>query len=227
MLVKREVLLYNNAYLGDSMNEYFKTLNLLPTSRVIKEMRKYAENNKVPIINDETLLFFLHLIDLMKPKKMLEIGTAIGFCAISIATYDGDILIDSIEKNETLFSLAVNNVRKAKLDDRINLFLGDAAELELEKLNPEYDIIFIDGAKAQYVNYFERYEKLLSEEGVIISDNLLFHGFVNNKKIIESRNLLHLVEKIEAYNSYLARNRNFDTKFFGIDDGIAISRRKK
>ena len=79
--------------------------------------------------------FFLHLIDLMKPKKMLEIGTAIGFCAISIATYDGDILIDSIEKNETLFSLAVNNVRKAKLDDRINLFLGDAAELELEKLN--------------------------------------------------------------------------------------------
>lgn len=209
------------------MNDYFKNLNELPESKTLKEMRKYAEANKVPITSDETLLFFMHLIDLMKPKKLLEIGTAIGFWAVALATYAGEIRLDTIEKSEALFNLALGFTRKAKLADRINLFLGDALELELEKLSPPYDIIFIDGAKQQYIEYFERYEKLLAPEGVIVSDSLLFHGYVINKKIIESRNLLGLVERIEAYNQFLSKNKNFDTKFFCFGDGISVSRRVK
>lgn len=209
------------------MIEYFKELNVLPSSKIIKEMRKYAETNKIPIVNDETLLFFLHLVDLMKPKMMLEIGTAIGFCAINLATYDESIVIDTIEKSEELYSVAVNNVKKAKLNERINVFLGDALEFDIKNLQQEYDLIFIDAAKAQYINFFEKYESLLAQDGLIVSDNLLFHGFVNNKKTIESKNLLHLVEKIEAYNLYLSKNKNYETKFFGIGDGISVTRRIK
>lgn len=220
-------MVYNNSYSGDIMIEYFKELNVLPSSKIIKEMRKYAETNKIPIVNDETLLFFLHLVDLMKPKKMLEIGTAIGFCAINLATYDESIVIDTIEKSEELYSVAVNNVKKAKLNERINVFLGDALEFDIKNLQQEYDLIFIDAAKAQYINFFEKYESLLAQDGLIVSDNLLFHGFVNNKKTIESKNLLHLVEKIEAYNLYLSKNKNYETKFFGIGDGISVTRRIK
>ncbi|HHX80021.1 MAG TPA: O-methyltransferase [Acholeplasmataceae bacterium] len=207
------------------MNEYFGNLNVLPTSKVIKDMRKYVETNKIPVINDEALLFFLHLLDVLKPKRILEIGTAIGFWAINIATYDEEVLIDTIEKSEFMFSEASKNIRKAKLIERINVFLGDALEFELDKLSSEYDIIFIDASKAQYIKFFEKYEHLLTPDGVIISDNLLFHGFVNNSKMIESKNLRHLVEKVEAYNNFLARNRNYDTKFFAIGDGIAVSRK--
>jgi predicted O-methyltransferase YrrM len=209
------------------MNEYFQNLNVLPTSKVIKDMRKYVETNKIPVINDEALLFFLHLLDVLKPKRILEIGTAIGFCVINLATYDENILIDTIEKSEFMFSEATKNIKKAKLTERINVFLGDALDFELEKLAPEYDIIFIDASKAQYIKFFEKYENLLAPDGVILSDNLLFHGFVNNTKMIESKNLRHLVEKIEAYNLYLAKNKNYDTKFFAIGDGIAVSRKVK
>lgn len=209
------------------MNEYFQNLNVLPTSKVIKDMRKYVETNKIPVINDEALLFFLHLLDVLKPKRILEIGTAIGFCVINLATYDENILIDTIEKSEFMFSEATKIIKKAKLTERINVFLGDALDFELEKLAPEYDIIFIDASKAQYIKFFEKYENLLAPDGVILSDNLLFHGFVNNTKMIESKNLRHLVEKIEAYNLYLAKNKNYDTKFFAIGDGIAVSRKVK
>ncbi|MDD3999495.1 MAG: O-methyltransferase, partial [Bacilli bacterium] len=202
-------------------------LNVLPNNKVIKEMRKYVETNKVPVINDEALAFIMNLIDIQKPKKVLEIGTAIGFFAINIATYNEDLVIDTIERNELMFSEALKNIKKAKLDKRINAYLGDASDFDSTKLKNEYDLIFIDGPKAQYINFFEKYEKLLADEGIILSDNLLFHGFVNNTKGIATKNLLHLVEKIENYNSFLAKNKNYQTYFFSIGDGIAVTRRKK
>ncbi len=209
------------------MNGYFNNLNFFPSNKVIKDMRKYVDANKIPVINDEALIFMFELIDLIKPKRFLEIGTAIGFCVINLASYDSEIIIDTIEKNELMFSEAVKNVKKAKLNDRINVYLGDALEFDLNNLASEYDIIFIDASKAQYIKFFEKYEKLLSPDGLILSDNLLFHGFVNNTKEIESKNLLHLVEKIEDYNSFLARNKNYQTKFFTIGDGVSVSRRIK
>lgn len=209
------------------MNNYFDDFNTLPHNKVIKDMRKYAKANKVPIINDDGLIFILELVDLIKPKKFLEIGTAIGFCSINMAIYKDDLLVDTIERADDMYNEAIKNIKDSKLEERINVFHADALEFEIDNLNGPYDIIFIDGAKAQYVNFFEKYEKLLSDEGIIITDNLLFHGLVMNRKNIENKNLKALVTKIDYFNFWLKKNKKYSTRFFNIGDGMAVSKKVK
>lgn len=209
------------------MNEYFNSLNQLPNSRIIKEMRKYAEKNKVPIINDEGLTLMLQLVELINPKRFLEIGSAIGFCAINIASINSDVLIDTIEKNEEMYDQAARNIVSAKLDNRINLIYGDALDWDISAIDYKYDMIFIDAAKAQYIKFFEKYQSYLAEDGIIVTDNLLFHGLVNQTKSIENKNLKNLVRKIEDFNYWLSKNKQYQTRFLAIGDGIAISRKVK
>ena len=209
------------------MNNYFDDLNILPNNKVISEMRKYAKTNKVPIINDDGLTLMLTLIDLIKPKKFLEIGTAIGFCSICIASYDNNILIDTIERDEVMYEEAIKNIHSAKLNHQINVFHADALEFDISNLSNDYDMIFIDAAKAQYIKFFEKYELLLNDEGIIITDNLLFHGLVVNRSNIENKNLKSLVTKIDYFNYWLKKNKYYSTRFLNIGDGLAISRRVK
>lgn len=209
------------------MNNYFNDLNILPHNKVISDMRKYAKTNKVPIINDDGLTLMLTLIDLIKPKKFLEIGTAIGFCSICIASYDNDILIDTIERDEVMYEEALKNIGNAKLNQQINVFHADALEFDISNLSNDYDMIFIDAAKAQYIKFFEKYELLLNDEGIIITDNLLFHGLVVNRSNIENKNLKSLVTKIDYFNYWLKKNKFYNTRFLNIGDGLAISRRVK
>lgn len=209
------------------MNNYFKDLNILPHNKVINDMRKYAKTNKVPIINDEGLTFMLTIIDIMKPKKFLEIGSAIGFCSICIAIQNQDIIIDTIERDEVMYNEARKNIKLAKLDDRIRIHHADALDFDISNLDNDYDIIFIDAAKAQYSKFFEKYELLLNDEGIIITDNLLFHGLVVNQDSIENKNLRALVKKIDYFNFWLKKNKKYYTYFLNVGDGIAVSRRVK
>ncbi len=112
------------------------------------------------------------------------------------------------------------------MTERINVHFKDALEVDINEFNRKYDLIFIDAAKAQYIKFFTLYEPLLSDDGVIFTDNLLFHGLVNNSERIESKNLRNLVTKIENYNEWLANNEKYDTSFFSIGDGIAVSVKK-
>lgn len=209
------------------MNNYFEQLNKLPQNRLIRNMKNYAEANNVPIISEMGLAFILHLVDFIKPKSFLEIGTAIGFSSISLATYKEDLVVDTIEREDKMYEEAVANVKAAKLEERIRLFHEDALEIDLNLLKDEYDLIFIDGAKAQYIKFFEKFSSKLSPNGIIVTDNLLFHGFVVNRKNIESKNLKDLVRKIDSFNIWLSKNRNFQTSFFSIADGMSVSRRIK
>ena len=189
-------------------------------------MRSYAEKEKVPIIQDEGLTFLLFLIKTKKVRNILEIGTAIGYSAINMAMQSLDINIDTIERNEEMYNQAIRNIKKAKMTERINVHFKDALEVDINEFNRKYDLIFIDAAKAQYIKFFTLYEPLLSDDGVIFTDNLLFHGLVNNSERIESKNLRNLVTKIENYNEWLANNEKYDTSFFSIGDGIAVSVKK-
>ena len=202
---------------------YLEYLNTYLKSKLIEEMEEDAKINKVPIISKDSLSFLFMLIDLKKPKRILEIGTAIGYCAINLASFDCDLIIDSIERDEALYNKAKANVSKAKLEKRINLYLADALTIDNNELK-SYDLIFIDGAKAQYEKFFNKFKSLLKEGGIIVSDNLLFHNLLFEENV--SKNVKGLTDKIKKYNLFLKENEEFKTYFFQVGDGIGVSIKK-
>ena len=159
----------------------------------------------------------------------MEIGPAVGFSAVNMALEAG-VIVDTIEKDKKMYNNALKNVSDNKLENKINVYNYDALEFPISLIeNNKYDLIFIDAAKAQYQKFFEKYENLLADGGIIVSDNLLFHGFVDaydeNIEIEGSRNLKALVRKIDRFNKWLLNNDEYDTTFLDIGDGIAISKK--
>lgn len=195
------------------------------TNETLECIKNYGISNNIPIILEDGLSFLKLVIKLYKPKSILEIGTAIGYSAINMALIDDDIQISTVERDENLYNIAFQNVEKMGLNKRIKLYNADALEFDIEILNQEFDLIFIDGAKAQYQKFFEKYEVLLKDNGIIICDNLLFHGFIFDDSI-KNRNLRALVRKIKRYNEWLLSNPHYDTDIFEIGDGIAVSIKK-
>ena len=191
---------------------------------IIKEMEVYAEEKGIPIMQKKSMNFLCKFIEKNNIKSILEIGTAIGYSAINMALVSEDINIVSIERDQDRYIEAIKNIKKCKLEKRITLVLGDALNIEL---TGKYDMLFIDAAKAQYINFFEKYKENIVEDGFIVSDNIDFHGFVENKDQIQSRNLRQLVTKIQKYIDFLTNNEEYSTKFYKIGDGLAITYRKE
>jgi predicted O-methyltransferase YrrM len=191
---------------------------------IIKEMERYAEANNVPIIENDSIEFIKKYIKLNNVHKILEIGTAIGYSAIQMASASDDVEITTIERDEKKYREAVKNINACELDRRIEIVFNDALDVNLAGL--KYDLIFIDAAKGQYIKFFEKFENYLTPGGIIITDNLKFHGLVENKDSIESKNVLGLVNKIEKYIDFLKNRDDFVTKFYDIGDGISVSFRK-
>ena len=191
---------------------------------IIAEMRRYAEANNVPIIEDDSIKFINKYIELNNVKTILEIGTAIGYSAMLMTSASPDVEITTIERDDKKYLEAVKNVNRAKLDKRIEIVYNDALDVNLA--GHKYDLIFIDAAKGQYIKFFEKFENYLNPGGVIISDNLKFHGLVKEKDRIESRNVKQLVGKIEKYIEFLKGNDKYITKFYDIGDGLSVSFRK-
>ena len=187
---------------------------------LIKEMECQAEEKNIPIMQKKGIDFLCKVIEKNKIKNILEIGTAIGYSAIKMANVSDDITVTSIERDQDRYIEALNNIKKAKLDKRINVIFGDALDINLDN---KYDLIFIDAAKSQYIKFFNKFKENLNENGVIVSDNLSFHGLVEQKERIESRNLRQLVGKIRKYIDFLNDNKEFKTKFYKVGDGLAIS----
>lgn len=194
-------------------------------NELIKEIEKYAEEKNVPIMQKKGINFLCKIIEQKEAKNILEIGTAIGYSSIKMALVDEDINITTIEKDEERYMMALNNIKKAKLDKRINVIFSDAIDIDLG--DNKYDLIFIDAAKGQYIKFFEKFKKNLEEDGVIISDNMSFHGLVETEERIKSRNLRGLVTRIKRYIEFLENNKEFKTKFYKIGDGIAVSIKKE
>lgn len=191
---------------------------------LIREMKQYAEVNSVPIMVDEGIDFLTTFILKNHVKNVLEIGTAIGYSAIMMALVDPNLKITTIERDEVRYLEALKNVKAFDLENRITLIYNDAFNV---KLDEKFDLIFIDAAKAQNIKFFEMFERNLEYRGVIITDNLKFHGLVEKKEEeIKSKNLRALVRKIKDYIDYLKTNEKYNTEFFEVGDGISVSKRK-
>lgn len=187
------------------------------------DLREYAIENNVPIIGDEGLAFLELIIDLYKPKKILEIGTAIGYSAERMSRVCGSNVI-TIERDEVMYKKALETISVLGLNDKIKIIYKDALEA-FDDINEEIDLLFIDAAKGQYKKFFEGYTKYLKKGGIVICDNMLFHGQLENEEI-KSRNLRALVRKIKEYHEYLLSNNNYRTTILDIGDGMSISIKK-
>jgi len=185
-------------------------------------IKEYAINNNVPIIEDDSLEYIIKYIKDNNYLSILEIGTAIGYSSINFALSNDNIHITTIEKDINMYNLALKNIKDNNLDNRIKVINGDALDVELED---KYDLIFIDAAKAQYTKFFNKYSYNLNKNGTIITDNLNFHGLVDDYKNITSKDLRELVGKIIRYIDFLKDNKEYDTKFIDIGDGISISKK--
>ena len=186
-------------------------------------IKAYASREAVPIMQDEGCDFICDYIKEHKCRKILEIGTAIGYSSIRFASLAADILVTTIELDIDRHIKAVENFKACSLDSRITAIHGDALTYPLEG---EFDLIFIDAAKAQYIKFFEKYKENLAPDGVIISDNLSFHGMVDDLSLTHNYSTKKLVKKIQKYAEFLRNNPDFETTFYEIGDRIAVSRKK-
>ena len=189
----------------------------------IDEIKEYAKTNHVPIMQDSGIEYIIEYIKKNNIKNILEIGTAIGYSSIRFASINKDINVTTIERDDNMYQEAVKNVKNNNLEDRINIIHKDALDTNIEG---KYDLIFIDAAKSQYIKFFEKYKINLDKNGVIITDNLSFHGLVEDDSKTHNRNTLQLVKKIRKYIEFLKNNEEFDTEFLKIGDGISISKLK-
>lgn len=193
--------------------------------QAIIEIEEYANEHNVPIIDKCSIAFIMKYIRSKGIKNVLEIGSSIGYSAILMATAlkDGG-RITTIEKASERYLECLNNVKKCNMEEKINVVFQDALEVNLS--DTEYDLIFIDAAKGQYIKYFDKFKFFLAKGGTIITDNLKFHGLVGAKSKINSENLKNLVHKIEEYIEYLKGQDDFETKFYDVGDGLGVSIKK-
>ncbi len=191
---------------------------------IINEIRTYAKENNVPIMLDDGIEYLTNYIIKNNVNSVLEIGTAIGYSAIMMALANSSLSVTTIERDEKRYLEALKNIKKLNLENRITLIFNDALDVNIAG---KFDLIFIDAAKAQSIKFFEKFEKNLNTTGVIITDNIKFHGLVDkNEEEIESRNLRALVRKVKEYITYLKENEHYETEFLELGDGISISRKK-
>ena len=186
----------------------------------IEALREYAVNHQVPIVDRNTLEMIKQIIRINHTTRILEIGTAIGYSAMQFASVSDDIQVTTIERNSEMIHQAKSNNHYSH---RIRLIEGDALE-QFDKIKDQtFDMLFIDAAKAQSKKFFELYTPLLREGGIVITDNVLYHGFVSDIDIVRSRNVRQMVKKVQQFNEWLMQQDGYTTNFLNMDDGLAIS----
>src|SRR5574344_1257834 len=186
-------------------------------------MEEYAKENNVPIIEKDSIEYIQKYIKEHNIKTILEIGSAIGYSAIMMASVSNDIKVVTIERDEERYKLALENIHDMNMEDRIQVLDVDALDTNIYD---EFDMLFIDAAKSQYINFFEKYSKNIKDTGVIISDNLKFHGLVGKYDEITSRNVKGIVRKITNFVDFLKNNPDYNTEFIDVGDGISITIKK-
>ncbi len=203
------------------IEEYIRSITPDNTGKLL-ELEEYAIENNVPIIDKEVGQLLKILLKLKKPKNILEIGTAIGYSAILMAENTGnDTKITTIERYEKNYNIAENNIKKYNLEDRINLVTGDA-NIVLTELKDKYDFVFIDAAKGQYLEFFNKISDLILDETLIVSDNVLFKGMVASDELAIRRKRT-IVKRLREYLSYINHLEGFTSVVLSISDGVALT----
>ena len=190
----------------------------------IEAIKQKALNEHIPIIMDDTLLEIEKRMKEENPLKILEIGTAVGYSAICFSEFlQENGKIDTIEREVDRADEAINNIKELKLEDKINVIIGDAVEI-LPTLNDKYDMIFIDAAKGKYPFFLKESLRLLADNGTIFADNILYKGYVmsdynKHKQRTAVRNLREYIQNV-------TQDPNLETEILEVGDGLAVTKKK-
>lgn len=192
-------------------------------SPLIEEIEQEALDTFVPIIRKETQSFLKTLLTMNRPKRILEVGTAVGFSALLMSEYmpeDGHIT--TIEKYEKRIPIARENFKRAGKEDKITLIEGDALEV-MKSLTGPYDFIFMDAAKGQYINYMPEAIRLLAPDGVLMSDNVLQDGDIIESRFAVERRNRTIHSRMREYLYELKHREDLQTSIIPLGDGVALS----
>jgi predicted O-methyltransferase YrrM len=185
-------------------------------------MKKFAKEQNIPVLRDNTASLLISLLRIKKPRLILEIGTAIGYSGTLILENSAEnSILHTIEKDEVSASIAKENFEKLGVTNRVKLFEGDAKEI-LTKLEESYDFIFLDGPKAQYINYLPYLLKLLKVGGVLFADNVLHRGMVFSGKEIPAKKR-SIVKNLQKFLEEISTNEELKTQIIDLEDGVSIS----
>lgn len=194
----------------------------MPNYDLLNEIEKYGRENKIPILLDDTLEYITKILQDIKPKRILEIGTAIGFSSICFSKYlaEGG-RVDTIEIESLRVEQALENIEKVGVQDKIRVLEGDALDI-LPYLTEQYDVIFIDAAKGKYLEFFEHALRLCKKGGYIIADNVLYKGMVQSD--YNKHKQRTAVNKLRTFIDMVLENKNLESELIDIGDGLTVSK---
>lgn len=191
----------------------------------MRSLEKYASEHRVPIMEPDGINFLTQLVRIKQPTAILEIGTAIGYSALRMHEAFPLATITTLEKDEEMYQIAQDNIRKQNKEHQIEIIHGDALET-IEQLilhEDTFDFIFIDAAKGQYKRFFTAIQPLICAKGIVVCDNILFKGYVTDEKKAINPRLQKLAKKIHHFNSWLMEQKHYHTSIIPIGDGVSIS----
>ncbi|MYL72011.1 methyltransferase domain-containing protein [Halobacillus litoralis] len=208
-----------------NQEEYLQSL-LSEPSKDVKKMESEAEKQRVPIMEPLGIDFLMQLLRIHQPKKILEIGTAIGYSALRMLEACPGSHIITVERDEQRYKEALKNIKAMNAEEQIHVIHGDALEVAstIEK-DGQFDLLFIDAAKGKYEEFFHLYSPMVSDQGVILSDNVLFKGLVADDSEASPR-MAKIAGKIRRFNEWLVQHPDYNTTIVPIGDGVAITKKK-
>ena len=213
----------------DYMEDYLRGL-IKEKDEVLLGLEEYAKDNGVPIVQKETANFLKLMISMKKPKRILELGTAIGYSSILMTRESGEnVHITTIERDKNMILKAKENIERYNYEHNIEILEGECEEVlkELcENKGPSYDQIFMDAGKGHYNHFLPYCLELLSEDGIIVADNVLFRGMVPSNELVVRRKIT-IVKRMRAYLEEVSDNEKFVTSILPMGDGIAVTVRRK
>lgn len=197
-------------------------------SPLIREMEEFAAEHRIPIMDRSGMETFIGLLQIQRPKLILEIGSAIGYSAIRMVSALEEASVVTIERDEERHASAVGYIERSGFKDRITLIEGDALLLHDDSLpSLRYDALFIDAAKGQYKRFFEKYSEHVTVGGIIYCDNMFMHGAVMlPDEEVPKRNRT-MIRNLKEFTSWVMVHPNYDTSLLPVGDGILVAVKKR
>lgn len=211
--------------LDERIGTYIRSLEK-PNSKVLEEIEHQAHMDQVPIIRKEMESFLRVMLEIKKPESILELGTAIGYSALFMSEYSKDTKIVTIENYEKRIPIAKENIHRMGKDDMITLLEGDAMEIMPTLKENQFDFVFMDAAKAQYIHFLPEVLRLMKSGAILISDNILQEGDLIESRFVVRRRDRTIHKRIREYLEVIKNHPNLETTIVPLGDGITVSVKK-